>query len=90
MPPNSASGWAAISLADSGSDTSTRTASALPPSRLDAVGDPLAPSVLMSATTTAAPRGKRLGVGLADTAAGAGDDRDLLVELPQAVPFSCW
>ena len=55
MPPNSESVCAAISLAESGSDTSTRTASALPPSPLMPSATFCAPSTLMSATTTAAP-----------------------------------
>ncbi len=55
MPPSSASVRSAIALAESGSDTSTGTLIAVPPSATICLATPSAASALMSATTTAAP-----------------------------------
>ena len=87
MPPNSESVCAAISLADSGSETSTRSASALPPSPLMPSATFCAPSVLMSRDDDGrALTSQRLGVRLADAATGTGDDGHLVLELVSIQP----
>ena len=82
MPPNSDSVCAAISLAESGSETSTAHRKRVAALALDPVGDLLrALGVDVGDHDRRALAGQRLGVGLADAAAGAGDDRDLVLEL---------
>ena len=82
MPPNSASVRSAIALADSGSETSTRHGERGAAVGVICLGDLLgALGVDVGDHHRRALAGQRLGVRLADAAAGSGDDGHLVLEL---------